>query len=71
MKIEIFYDEVLINFEPLKLIDYRKEIEIDRQRFDGIDIEFESIRLLKGESIILETTFQDQKELSLITNYNG
>jgi hypothetical protein len=71
MKIEIFYDEVLINFEPLKLIDYRKEIEIDRQRFDGVDIEFESIRLLKGESIILETTFQDQKELSLITNYNG
>lgn len=71
MKIEIFYDEVLINFEPLKLIDYRKEIEIDRQRFDEVDIEFESIRLLKGESIILETTFQDQKELSLITNYNG
>lgn len=71
MKIEIFYDEVLINFEPLKLIDYRKEIEIDRQRYDGVDIEFESIRLLKGESIILETTFQDQKELSLITNYNG
>ena len=71
MKIEIFYDEVLINFEPLKLIDYRKEIEIDRQRFDEVDIEFESIRLLKGESIILESTFQDQKELSLITNYNG
>jgi hypothetical protein len=71
MKIEIFYDEVLINFEPLKLIDYRKEIEIDRQRFDDVDIEFESIKLLRGESIILETTFQDQKELSIITNYNG
>jgi hypothetical protein len=71
MNIEIFYDEVLINFEPLKLIDYRKELEIDRQRLDGVEIEFESIKLLKGESIILETTFQEQKELSLITNYNG
>lgn len=71
MNIEIFYDEVLINFELLKEIDYRKELEEDRQRLDGVDINFESIKLLKGESIILETAFQEQKELSLITNYNG
>jgi hypothetical protein len=61
MKIEIYKNENRLNIEDVYLKDFAQDVDEIKKIYKNIDIDFSSISILKGEKIIIEKAFQDEK----------
>lgn len=61
MKIEIYENENRLNIEDVYLKDFAENVDEIKKRYEYIDIDFSPIAMLRGEKIIIEKAFQDEK----------
>jgi hypothetical protein len=61
MKIEIYKNENRLNIEDVYLKDFAEDLDEIKKIYKNIDIDFSDIAILKGEKIIIEKAFQDEK----------
>jgi hypothetical protein len=65
MKIEIYIDAAKLDISNVSVKDFNKDTQDKKNILSLFDIDFSSIGLLKGEKILLEKSFQQQKAESL------
>jgi hypothetical protein len=61
MKIEIYENENRLNIEDVYIKDFADNVDEIKYKYEYIDIDFSPITILKGEKIIIEKAFQDEK----------
>jgi hypothetical protein len=65
MKLEVYNDEIKLDIENIKFKDFNQETQYKKNLFSNIEIDFSSIKTLKGDKKMLEKSFQQQKAESL------
>lgn len=65
MNIEIYLDVVKLDISNISIKDFNKETQNKKNELSMFEIDFSSISKLKGEKILLEKSFQQQKAESL------
>lgn len=65
MKIEIYLDAAKLDISNVSFKDFNKDAQDKKNTLSLVDLDFSSISLLKGEKILLEKSFQQQKAESL------
>ena len=61
----IYINNEMIDVNNISIKDYKKDTEILKDKLSRIKLNFSSIGLLKGDKILLEKSFQQQKAESL------
>jgi hypothetical protein len=65
MKLEINENYVKVELKNVLFKDFRLDVEFKKRELERHTIYFNSITLLKGEKLILEQAFQDEKKETL------
>lgn len=65
MRLEIKDDLVKLELKDVLFKDFRLDVEFKKRELERHTIYFNSITLLKGEKLILEQAFQDEKKETL------
>jgi hypothetical protein len=65
MKIEIYIDAAKLDISNVSVKDFNKDTQDMKDILALVELDFSSIGLLKGEKILLEKSFQQQKAESL------
>lgn len=65
MKIEIYLDAAKLDISNVSIKDFNKDTQDKKEVLSLHDIDFSSIKSLKGEKTLLEKSFQQEKAESL------
>lgn len=65
MKIEIYLDAAKLDISNVSVKDFSKDTKDKKNLLSLFEIDFSSIKSLKGEKTLLEKSFQQQKAESL------
>lgn len=65
MNIEIYLDASKLDISNISIKDFNKDTQDMKNRLSLYELDFSSIGELKGEKILLEKSFQQQKAESL------
>jgi hypothetical protein len=65
MNIEIYLDAAKLDISNISIKDFNKDTQDKKDLLSKHEIDFSSISKLKGEKILLEKSFQQQKAESL------
>ena len=65
MKIEILVDDKNFDIRNVSITDFGKKTNIMKEILSKTELDFSSINMLKGNKILLEKSFQQQKAESL------
>ncbi len=65
MNIEIYLDASKLDISNISIKDFNKDTQDMKNRLSLYELDFSSIGQLKGEKILLEKSFQQQKAESL------
>ena len=61
MKTEIYIDDELINLSHISITNFDAVLFAKKRTFEEFKLDFSSIKSLKGEKIILDKAFIDEK----------
>lgn len=65
MKIEIYENEEILNFDNVFITKFEDSIESKMKEINDYVIDFQSIKELKGEKTLMELAFQHEKKEQL------
>ena len=63
--VEIFMDEYQVHVRNVLLTDFKQQALTKRESMGDITFDFSMLKQLKGEKIILEKAFQNEKAESI------
>lgn len=65
MRLEIYLDSVKLDIQNISLTDFRKETQEKKDILSKVEIDFSSIKSLKGDKTLLQKAFLNQMVESL------